>query len=51
MTIEIQNKKLTAMTNAELQKIKEAISEIEMQRQKEHAEKLKKLFSELTDEG
>jgi hypothetical protein len=52
MTIELlASKKLSDMTNDELQKLREAINEIEIERYKENSIKIRKLFQELTIEG
>jgi hypothetical protein len=49
--VEILEKKLSDMTNAELAELRESISKIEIERLKINCEKIKKLFQELTIEG
>ena len=51
MTIDLSTKKLSDMTDAELQELKNSINEIELQRLKELMPKLNALVAELSQKG
>ncbi len=51
MTTKVGTKKLSDMTGTELRELSEAINKIVIERIKINSEKIRKLFSELTNEG